>query len=214
MDEQGLQSIRVEYENMPLEREDLADDPLAQFSAWLEEAITASVPEPNAFVLSTADGTGRPSSRTLLLKGLDSTGLTFYTNYGSRKAEDIEVNPRGAALFLWLPQHRQVRIEGVVSLVSAPVSDEYFASRPFESQLASAVSPQSKVVQSRAELESLMGDLRARYPDGNVPRPSHWGGYRLEPDYYEFWQGQKARFHDRFRYRQESGSWVVERLAP
>ena len=121
MDEQALQSIRVEYENVPLEREDLADDPIAQFSAWLEEAMTAAVPEPNAFVLSTADGTGRPSSRTLLLKGVDPTSLTFYTNYGSRKAEEIDVNPRVAALFLWLPQHRQVRIEGVVTRVSAGV---------------------------------------------------------------------------------------------
>ncbi len=214
MDEQRLQAIRVEYENVPLERADLADDPISQFFAWLNAAISADVPEPNAFVLSTADSTGRPSSRTLLLKGLDPTGLTFYTNYKSRKAEEIEANSRVAALFLWLPQHRQVRMEGGVTKVPAHVSDDYFASRAVDSRLASAVSPQSAVVETRAELERLMEVLRARHPDGEVPRPDHWGGYRLEPDYYEFWQGQKARFHDRFRYRQESSAWVVDRLAP
>lgn len=214
MNETRLDSLRVEYESQPLDRSDLDDDPHRQFQTWLENAIEAGVDEPNAFVLATSDALGRPSSRTVLLKDLDRTGLTFYTNYRSRKAFEIEAQARVAALFLWLPLHRQVRIEGVASMVAGNVSDRYFATRPFDAQLASAVSPQSEVVASREELESALADLRARHPEGAVPRPPHWGGYLLAPDYYEFWQGQKARFHDRFRYRLEGSDWVVERLAP
>jgi pyridoxamine 5'-phosphate oxidase len=191
----------------------LSDDPARQFVAWLQEAIDAGVDEPNAFVLSTVGRDGAPSSRTVLLKGFDPPGLVFFTNYQSRKADDLEFDPRASALFLWLPLHRQVRIEGAVEKIDPAASDEYFASRPPESRLASAASPQSQVV-SEEQLEELLADLRSKYPDGEVPRPGHWGGYRLVPRYYEFWQGREARFHDRFRYLRLDSGWQIDRLAP
>jgi pyridoxamine 5'-phosphate oxidase len=165
-------------------------------------------------VLSTVAPGGKPSSRTVLLKGFDDDGLVFYTNYESRKGVELAHEPRVAALFLWLPLHRQVRVEGTTHRVDAETSDVYFASRPPEARLASAASPQSQVVRNRQELDAMLTDLTRRYPDGDLPRPAHWGGYRIVPDCFEFWQGQRARFHDRFRYRLEGGPWVIERLAP
>ena len=205
--------LRTEYEHAPLERSALRDDPAQQFLTWLDEALAANVDEPNAFVLSTVSADGAPSSRTLLLKGFEIEGLVFYTNYHSRKAQDIEHDSRVSALFLWLPLHRQVRIEGSVVKVDTETSDRYFASRPTESRFASAMSPQSQVV-DEGQLEGLLEDLKARYPDGNVPRPAHWGGYRLTPRSYEFWQGRQARFHDRFRYVKAGDGWQIDRLAP
>jgi pyridoxamine 5'-phosphate oxidase len=149
-----------------------------------------------------------------LLKGFDQEGLVFYTNYTSRKGVELAEEPRVAALFLWLPLHRQVRVEGVARKVDAQLSDAYFASRPADARLASAASPQSQVVASREELDAKLTELTRRYPDGNLPRPEHWGGYRIAPDMFEFWQGRKARFHDRFRYRLDGAEWLVERLAP
>ena len=206
--------MRVEYRNLPLDRDQLDPDPFVQFGRWMAEAEGAGIEEPNAFVLSTADTTGRPSARTVLLKGLSPAGFDFFTNYESRKAADMRTNPEVAAVFLWVPIRRQIRIEGRVSRVDAGVSDAYFESRPPESKLASAASPQSQVVASREELEGRLEDLRRRYPDGNVPRPRHWGGYRINPFSFEFWQGREARFHDRFRYRQDVREWKIERLAP
>ena len=208
-----FRALRTEYINAPLERSSLAVDPAHQFSAWLDDAIAADVAEPNAFVLSTVGSDGAPSSRTLLLKGLEPEGLVFYTNYRSRKAQEIETEPRVSAVFLWLPIHRQVRIEGRVEKVDPETSDQYFSSRPVDSRLASAVSPQSEIV-AEGQLERLLNDMKARYPDGNVPRPDHWGGYRLEPNCYEFWQGREARFHDRFRYLKSGDEWRIDRLAP
>jgi len=203
---------RLEYESEPLESVDV--DPFLQFGSWLQEAVVAGIPEPEAFVLATVDRLGAPSARTLLMRGFDRDGVVFYTNYQSRKALELTQNPRVAVVFLWLPLHRQVRLEGTVEVVEPETSDAYFASRPPESRLASAASPQSEVVADRAQLDALLAQVSALYPDGNVPRPAHWGGYRIRPHLFEFWQGRRARFHDRFRYRQSGGEWIVERLAP
>ena len=209
-----FERLRVEYRNLPLDRDQLDPDPLVQFNNWMSEAEVAGIEEPNAFVLATSDPSGRPSARTVLLKGVGPEGFDFYTNYESRKADEIEQNPEVAAVFLWVPIRRQVRIEGTVSKVASALSDAYFSSRPPDSRLASAASPQSMVVANREELERRLGELRSRYPDGNVPRPPSWGGYRIEPRTYEFWQGREARFHDRFRYGRRAGRWQIERLAP
>ena len=210
----AFQRMRVEYRNLPLDRDQLDSDPFVQFRRWMTEAERAGIEEPNAFVLATADTAGRPSARTVLLKGLGAGGFDFFTNYQSRKAAEMAANPEVGAVFLWVPIRRQVRIEGKVSKVEPGISDAYFASRPPESRLASAASPQSQVVASRNELDARLEELRRRYPDGNVPRPPHWGGYRIEPRSFEFWQGREARFHDRFRYRRDGRQWTIERLAP
>lgn len=210
----AFQRMRVEYRNLPLDRGQLDSDPFVQFRRWMTEAERAGIEEPNAFVLATADTAGRPSARTVLLKGLGAGGFDFFTNYQSRKAAEMAANPEVEAVFLWIPIRRQVRIEGKVSKVEPGISDAYFASRPPESRLASAASPQSQVVASRDELDARLEELRRRYPDGNVPRPPHWGGYRIEPRSFEFWQGREARFHDRFRYRRDGRQWTIERLAP
>jgi pyridoxamine 5'-phosphate oxidase len=209
-----FERMRVDYRNLPLDRDNLDSDPLDQFTKWLSEAEKAGVEEPNAFVVATANAAGRPSARTVLLKGIGPTGFDFYTNYESRKAIEIGDNPNVAAVFFWVPIRRQVRIEGAVSRLDPDLSDAYFDSRPPEARLASAASPQSRTVADREELEMRLEELRRRYPDGNVPRPAHWGGYRIEPQTYEFWQGREARFHDRFLYRRDGDRWLIERLAP
>ena len=206
--------MRVEYRNLPLDRDHLHDDPLVQFNRWMSDAEESGIEEANAFVVATADGDGRPSARTVLLKGAGPDGFDFYTNYQSRKATEIEENPIVAAVFLWVAIRRQVRIEGTVSKVDPALSDAYFASRPPESRLASAASPQSRVVADREELEAALEEIRGRYPDGDVPRPANWGGYRIEPQTFEFWQGREARFHDRFMYTRVDDRWRIERLAP
>jgi pyridoxamine 5'-phosphate oxidase len=209
-----FERMRVDYRNLPLDRDQLEADPLAQFTHWMADAEEAGLEEPNAFVLATSDAAGRPSARTVLLKGVSPDGFDFYTNYESRKAVEIESNPVAAAVFLWIPIRRQIRIEGTVSRVDTAQSDAYFASRPPESRLASAASPQSAVVTDRGELEGRLDDIRRRYPEGDMPRPANWGGYRIAPHTYEFWQGREARFHDRFLYRRTAERWQIERLAP
>jgi pyridoxamine 5'-phosphate oxidase len=206
--------MRVEYRNLPLDRDQLDDDPVIQFTRWMSEAEESGIEEANAFVVATADRNGRPSARTVLLKGAGPDGFDFYTNYQSRKAAEIEGNPIAAAVFLWIPIRRQIRIEGTVTKVDPALSDAYFASRPPESRLASAASPQSRVVANREELEGALEEIRSRYPDGDVPRPANWGGYRIVPHTYEFWQGREARFHDRFLYTRLGDRWQIERLAP
>ena len=210
----SFEELRVEYRSAPLELTDLDSDPFVQLSRWIDAAVSAGVEEPNAFVLATSGEDGRPAARTLLLKGLSPEGLVFFTNYLSRKGTELASNPQASAVFLWVPIRRQVRVEGVVEKVAPEVSDEYFASRPVEARFASAASPQSEVVESRQHLEQLLDDLRRAHPDGDVPRPGHWGGYRLIPDCFEFWQGREARFHDRFRYVQSKAGWRIDRLAP
>jgi pyridoxamine 5'-phosphate oxidase len=196
-----------------LRRADLDSDPLRQFAAWYTEAA-AAVPTPESVVLATATPTGSPSARMVLLKGYDQRGFVFYTNYFSRKGQEIAQNPRAAMLFHWPPLGRQVRVEGTVVRIDAAESDAYFRTRPLGSRLSAAASPQSRPVESRSVLETAVGALQERYPEGNVPRPEEWGGLRLEPSRYEFWQHGDDRLHDRFRYRREQGAWTIERLGP
>lgn len=210
----SFDELRVEYLDAPLDRTDLDDNPVVQLARWIEEADHAGVVEPNAFVLSTSGPDHRPSGRTVLLKGLTDEGLVFFTNYRSRKGAELAHNPLASAVFVWTAIRRQVRVEGRVEKVPGVVSDAYFASRPPEARLASAASPQSEVVATREALEARLEALRRQFPDGEVPRPAHWGGYRLSPDNFEFWQGRQSRFHDRFRYSWNGQDWRVDRLAP
>lgn len=206
---------RREYEDRGLDETDLGDDPVRAVGDWLDAAQVAGLHEPNAMVVSTSGQEG-PSSRMVLLKGLDERGFVFFTNYRSRKAVELAAQPRCALLFPWHPLERQVRVEGVASLVSDDESDAYFASRPRPAQLGAWSSPQSEVVESRAFLEERFLHTRDRYADQEViPRPEHWGGIRVRPHRVEFWQGRPGRLHDRVRFdRVDETHWTVERLAP
>jgi pyridoxamine 5'-phosphate oxidase len=197
----------------PLRRADLDRDPLREFASWYAQA-TDAVPAPEAVVLATATAAGVPAARMVLMKGFDQRGFVFYTNYFSRKGQEIAQNPRAAMLFHWPPLGRQVRIEGAVHRIDAAESDAYFATRPPGSRLSAAASPQSRPVESRAVLEDAVAELAGRHPDGKVRRPKEWGGLRLVPSTYEFWQRGDDRLHDRFRYRRAGEEWVVERLGP
>lgn len=208
-------ALRRSYARAGLTEEDASGDPVEQFDRWFADAVEAGLPEPNAMVLATADATGAPSARVVLLKGYDASGLVFYTNYTSRKGEQLAANPRAALVFPWFWMERQVRVEGPVTPVTAEETQAYFASRPHGSQLGAWASPQSQVVAGRDELQSRYDELAAAYPDGtDVPVPSTWGGYRVTPAVWEFWAGRESRMHDRLRYRREGGVWVRERLAP
>ncbi len=211
-----LADLRREYGERGLVEEELSASPMDQFQRWFDDAQRAGIEEANAMVLATADPDGRPSARVVLLKGLDESGFRFYTNYKSTKARELEANPRASLVFFWSGLERQVRVEGRVERTSAEVSDRYFATRPRESQLGAWASPQSRAVAGRGALDALLEETLARFPEGDeVPRPPHWGGYRLRPERIEFWQGRAARLHDRLVYRRdEGGSWRVERLAP
>lgn len=207
--------IRRDYTLAGLTEKDLARDPFRQFERWFAEAEAAKVADPTAMVLATATREGRPSSRVVLLKGLDGRGFVFYTNYESRKGRELEANPRAALIFPWSGIERQVIAEGTVARVSREESEAYFHSRPRLSQLAAWASPQSTVVPSRSTLEQALAALEKKYAGQEVPLPPHWGGYRLSPETVEFWQGRRSRMHDRLRYRRsKDGEWVVERLAP
>jgi len=201
-----------EYRFGELNEADLAPSPFVQLSGWLNAAKEFAIVEPSAMCVATANAEGRPSARYVLLRGLDERGLVFFTNYESRKGQELAENPFACATFWWAALERQVRVEGRVEKTSAEESDHYFKSRAEQSQLASAASPQSQVVSSRAELEEMVASLAAQAED--FPRPSHWGGYRIVPDRFEFWQGRPARLHDRLGYRLSGGVWLIERLAP
>lgn len=214
-----LAALRRAYQSAPFDVEEAAETPHEQFSAWLGD-ITAATPEleVNAAVLATADAAGRPSARHVLVKGAGPDGFTFFTNYGSRKAADLADNPRAALVFAWSPVARQVVAEGAVEPLREAESDAYFAGRPRDSQLGAWASPQSQPLDSRAELDAAYAAAEARFAGRPVPRPEHWGGYRLRPDRVEFWQGRPSRLHDRVLYTAEvdatGAAWRRQRLAP
>lgn len=203
-----------QYSGPRIDPTSAAADPFVQFRAWMDAALAASLPAANAMTLATIDERGRPAARVVLLKELDERGFTFYTNYQSRKGRELALHPMAALVFFWEPQHRQVRVEGVVERVSAAESDAYFAVRPRGSQISASVSPQSQVVAQREELERAVAKLDEQLAGAAPPRPAHWGGYRVIPELFEFWQGQESRLHDRVQYRRDGDLWVRERLAP
>lgn len=204
--------LRTEYDAPGLHRSELSSNPFVEFRAWLDDAAARAVPEPNAFVLATSVGE-RPAARAVLLKGVDH-GFIFFTNYNSDKGVQLAENPTVAMCFAWLPIHRQIRIEGSVERLSGEESDRYFAVRPLGSQIASAASPQSRPLADRTELQTLFADLAESVGEGPVVRPQWWGGYRVVPDRFEFWQGQRNRLHDRFVYELADVTWRITRLAP
>ena len=210
---QSPADLRRDYDRDVLLEADAAADPLAQFAAWFEAALAGEVYEPNATALSTVGADGQPTARMVLLKGFDAEGFVFYTNLESRKAGELAGNPRASLLFWWDRLHRQVRIEGMVESVDEAEADAYFATRPYGSRIGAVASPQSRVIDGRAGLEARVEELTARYPE-DVPRPRHWGGYRLRPTLLEFWQGRPSRLHDRLRYTRSTEGWRIERLAP
>ncbi|MEP7282146.1 MAG: pyridoxamine 5'-phosphate oxidase [Rubrivivax sp.] len=210
-----LAGLRKSYERDALDESSSDADPRRQFERWLQQALQAQLPEPNAMTLATVGADGRPSTRIVLIKGCDERGLVWYTNYDSRKGRELAGHPAAALQFHWVELERVVRIEGRVDRVSADESDAYFASRPLDSRLGAWASPQSEVIASRAVLVANAAKASARFAL-NPPRPPHWGGFRLQPDRWEFWQGRRSRLHDRLRYRLdgETGAWRRERLAP
>ena len=210
----SLADLRKDYSLAGLAEKDLARDPFRQFDKWFQEAEAAKIPEPNAMTLATTRD-GRPSARTVLLKGVDGRGFVFYTNYESRKGRELDASPRAALLFPWVALERQVIIEGSVTKVSREEAEAYFHSRPLLSQLGAWVSQQSAIISGRKVLEDTMKELEKKYAGTVVPLPPHWGGYRVAPEIVEFWQGRRSRLHDRLRFRRgDDGGWIVERLAP
>lgn len=209
-----LADLRKDYSLAGLAEKDLAKDPFRQFEKWFQEAEAAKLTEPNAMTLTTATRDGRPSARTVLLKGLDGRGFVFYSNYESRKGRELEANPRATLVFPWIALERQVIVEGSVTKVAREESEAYFHSRPRASQLSAWVSSQSTIISGRRMLEDSLKALEQKYAGQEVPLPPNWGGWRLMPDAVEFWQGRRSRLHDRLRYRREKDGWTIERLAP
>lgn len=211
-----LHDERRDYERAQLHRSILETNPFKQFESWFAAAKeAAALPDPTAFTLATVNAAGQPHQRIVLLKDFDADGFIFYTNYGSQKGQDIAVNPLVSMHFAWLPLEQQVRIEGSIEKIDRAASEAYFRTRPRNSQLGALASQQSQVIGSRSELEAVYHDLTERYEGQDIPMPEDWGGYRIKPDYFEFWQGGKYRLHDRFGYHKNTaGTWFIERLQP
>ena len=209
-----LWKLGEQYQSAPLDPADCDNDPLVEFRRWMQAAVEAQLPAPNAMTRATVDGRGRPAARIVLLKELDDRGFVFYTNYDSRKGHDLAAHPAAALVLWWEPLHRQIRIEGIVEKVHDSESDAYFAARPRGSQLGAIASPQSQPIASRKVLEDRVHEVAAKYGEHEPPRPMYWGGYRVVPDMIELWQGQPSRLHDRVRYRREGDAWIKDRLAP
>ncbi|HMJ47339.1 MAG TPA: pyridoxamine 5'-phosphate oxidase [Ferruginibacter sp.] len=210
----SIEALRKEYILQTLNEDDVNKDPILQFNVWWDQAINSGIIEANAMTLATADKNGKPSARIVLLKGVEKNGFIFYSNYNSRKGMELEQNPYASLVFFWKELERQVRIEGAVTRTSVAESDAYYSTRPFISKLGAWASPQSMVIPSRDLLENYMAVLEKKYPDNNVPRPLHWGGYVVKPQLIEFWQGRPGRLHDRIRYTGNGPGWNIERLAP
>jgi pyridoxamine 5'-phosphate oxidase len=209
----NIADLRKNYEKAELSEDASAADPLQQFERWLNEAIHSEVPEPNAMTVATVASNMRPSTRVVLIKGYDARGIVWYTNYDSRKGQELAGNPFAALQFHWVELERVVRIEGRMEKISEADSDAYFHSRPLDSRIGAWASPQSQVIDGRTVLVTNAAKYAAKFML-NPPRPPHWGGYRLVPDEWQFWQGRKSRLHDRLRYRFNEGDWIRERLAP
>jgi pyridoxamine 5'-phosphate oxidase len=210
----SLRDRRVQYETAGLERTDLDDDPIVQWTRWYDQAASAGVAEPNAMSLATIDAAGAPDSRVVLARGADQRGFVFYSNFTSTKGQQLGANPVASAVFAWLDLHRQVRVRGTVSRVDDSESDAYFASRPRGSQLGAWASPQSQPIADRSQLERMVAERTQEFEGREVPRPEYWGGWLLSPISMEFWQGRPSRLHDRFRYDRVDGGWTITRLAP
>ncbi|MCS6820212.1 MAG: pyridoxamine 5'-phosphate oxidase [Chitinophagales bacterium] len=206
-----LHELRKDYRKYHLSEKEVYENPFEQFKIWLDEAIKAKIYEPNAMTLATADKEGKPSARIVLLKEINEKGFIFYTNYNSRKGQEIDENPHVALLFYWDILERQVRIEGKIEKISEHQSREYFDSRPYENRIAAIISPQSQIVESRKYLEDLFEQKKA---EGNIEKPSFWGGYVVNAEYFEFWQGRSNRIHDRIAYYLTDDGWAIRRLAP
>jgi pyridoxamine 5'-phosphate oxidase len=209
-----LEGERRDYEGQDLDPAHLAADPVAQFRVWFQDAREAGTYEPEAMTVCTVGSDGRPTSRYVLLRGLDHRGFAFYTNYQSAKGRDLTERPHAALTFGWLAVHRSVRVEGTVQRLPEPESDAYFASRPRAAQIGAWASPQSRVIPGRDALDRAVAEVQARFAGQDVPRPPHWGGFVVAPDRVEFWQGRQGRLHDRLRYERDGGGWRIERLAP
>jgi pyridoxamine 5'-phosphate oxidase len=210
-----LANLRRDYMQHGLRESDCLPDPIQQFRQWMDQALAADLPEPAAMTLATCTPDGRPSARIVLLKGIDARGFVFFTNYESRKGKELTANPRAAIVSFWPELERQIRVEGTVEKITPEDSDAYHQTRPRGGQLGAWTSYQSEVIRGREVLEARLRELEARFGDGEIPRPQHWGGFRLLPEVIEFWQGRPNRLHDRIRYRHlESGEWRMERLSP
>jgi len=209
-----INQLREDYSRETLDEKQVDSNPIKQFEKWFTEAVDSKVNEPHAMTLATANKEGFPSARIILLRNFDEKGFSFYTNYESRKGEEILENPNGALLFFWQELQRQVRIEGILTKQTEQESDDYFNSRPLESKIGAWTSAQSKVIPNRKALDDDFKRLSEKYKDGNIPRPSHWGGYVLKPVSIEFWQGRPSRLHDRVLYILENNLWKINRLAP